>query len=137
MVMKSIALFFLAICSITDIRSKKISLGIAGLFAAAGIALTIAGIGLRPFDAIGGILIGACLLGLARITGERIGYGDGVMVGVTGLFLGLFSNFALLCLAAFFSGIYGIAMMIFKKANKDTELAMAPFLALALVVMML
>lgn len=137
MIMKSIAFLFLAICAVTDIRSRKISLGIAGLFAAAGLVLIIAGMGVRPLDAIGGAMIGVGMLGLAKITEEKIGYGDGVMTGVTGLFLGLFPNFALLCLAAFFSGLYGIVMVLFKKADKDTELAMAPFLTLALVVMML
>ena len=130
-------LVFLLLNSITDIRKKKVNIGLAAVFVLLAAILIMTGVGIRPLDALLGTLIGIAMLGLSKLTGEKIGYGDGIVIAVTGLFLGLFSNFVLICITSFLSGVFGIVLMLFKKADKNTEIPMAPFMAAAMAVMML
>ena len=119
---------FLTLCSVTDLIKKRIYLMIVIPFLAAGLILFFAAGELSLVEELGGIFLGVIILLLARVSSERIGYGDGLMVMVSGAFLGLFMNIRLLMWALFISALVSAALLALKKAGRHTELPFAPFL---------
>lgn len=76
----------------------------------------------------GGILLGAALLFLAFVTREEIGYGDGWLVLVMGMSLGLKFSFLSFLLALGISALVGGCLLIFRKVRRNYRLPFAPFL---------
>ena len=128
---------FLTICSVTDLLKKQIYLKIIIPFMAAGLGLFFIRGELSILEETGGILLGVILLLLARVSAEKIGYGDGLMVAVSGTFLGLFMNIRLLMCALFISAIVSAVLLAVKKAGRHTELPFAPFLLVSYAIMTL
>ena len=126
---------FLTICSVTDLLKKQIYLKIIIPFMAAGLGLFFIRGELSILEETGGILLGVILLLLARVSAEKIGYGDGLMVAVSGTFLGLFMNIRLLMCALFISAIVSAVLLAVKKAGRHTELPFAPFLLVSYAIM--
>lgn len=84
-----------------------------------------------------GMLLGGSVLLLAWISGESIGFGDGWLFVVTGVFLGFLQNFVLLFGSLVFAGIFAIACLVLKKKGRNDRLALAPFVLAAYVVFVL
>lgn len=128
------ALFFLAYLTRFDIKYKKIP--IVGI-AAAGIFAVIFFATEGEFDT-GRILScmfpGVLLITLALLTGEKVGYGDGITVLVLGFLIGEFYCIVVLCLGIIMTGIYSL-YRLFKKSREPIPLL--PFLLTALEVVFL
>ena len=118
---------FLFVEGIRDLRKHKISM----------LAVIVAGVmgGILQFDSLeengweilGGIFIGIALLILAKVTKEKIGYGDGWVLMVSGIYLGVRGNMYLLLLSLFLASLVSICLLVFKKVNKKTELPFVSF----------
>ena len=126
---------FLTACSVTDLLKKQIYIKIIVPFMAAGIALFFIEGKLSVIEEAGGIFLGLILLLLARVSAERIGYGDGMMVTVSGAFLGLFMNIRLLMWALFISAVVSAVLLAVRRAGRHTELPFAPFLLISYALM--
>ena len=90
-------LLFLA--GIEDIRKKKIH--ILTIFAMGVTALL--GCMLRQdygwYGALGGFLIGICVIGISIISGEQIGRGDGMVIAALGILCGVRNTLGIVCFA--------------------------------------
>lgn len=77
------------------------------------------------------------LLGLRYVTGNQIGAGDAIMLGVTNLALGFWYNCMLLILSLALACVWGGILLAFRKAGKRTEIPFVPcmFLGYLLVLM--
>lgn len=84
-----------------------------------------------------GILIGVALLIFARISRESIGFGDGWLFVVTGVYLNLWENLVLLFGSMVLAGVFATVCLVLKKKNKDDRLALAPFVLTGYVVFVL
>ena len=135
MISRVLLTLFLMICSVTDLVKKQIYLKIIFPFMAAGLALFFINGELSLLEELGGIFLGVILLLLARVSSEKIGYGDGLMVIVSGIFLGLFMNIRLLMWALFISALVSAVLLMIKKAGRHTELPFAPFLLISYALM--
>ena len=122
---KAVTLMMLGILSRQDIYEKQISVMLLFLFgsAAAFCRVIIWQSDLVVFGK--GIVPGLFLLLLSFSTKEKIGYGDGLTVLVTGLWCGSPIAFTACQLAFFFSGIYGWLLFFCKKRRR---IAFLPFL---------
>lgn len=78
-----------------------------------------------------GIFIGVLVLFTAIVSKEAIGKGDGLMVIMTGCWLGGVKNLLLLLGACYFAGIFSGIQLILKKAERRTEIPFAPFILIA------
>lgn len=129
----SLALLFLGRMTAYDIRWKKIP---AVWVAAAGIVAVIyfaMGKQCSINTAVLCMLPGFVLLLLSALTGERIGYGDGMTALVIGFLIGGDFCAAVVCLAIMMTGIYSL-YQILRKCREPIPLI--PFFLGAMEVML-
>lgn len=113
-----------------DIKTKRVSLKMAKI---AGIAAVILWIFYRQtgfWEWILGLLPGLGLLALSYASREAIGYGDGVVACVCGLFLGFWGSMQVLIMALFFSGPVSMFLIVCGRARRRMRIAFVPFLLL-------
>ena len=84
---------------------------------------------LIAFLAGGGIMIFWAVTGKLLFKKESIGAGDIKLVAMIGIFLGLQNTLLALFLSFLIATIAGISMILLKKAQMDSRLPFAPFLA--------
>ncbi|MGN0377112.1 MAG: prepilin peptidase [Suilimivivens sp.] len=123
------ALLFLAYLTKFDIKYKRIPAAGVMAFGILSIIYFMAEGQFRMVRMVFCMLPGMLLLMLARITGEKVGYGDGVTVLVLGLFLREFYCMAVLCFGIMMTGVYSL-YRLFKKNREPIPLI--PFLLIAL-----
>lgn len=119
---------FLMVVAIKDLISKKISLWIVILCI---ILLSIC----IPFckaltllDKILGISLGLGVLILSKITEGKIGMGDGLVLSVTGMGLGFWSNLELFALALAFAALFSMFLLVFRLAGRKNSIPFLPFM---------
>ena len=125
-------LLFLA--GLEDIRKKKIH--ILTIFTMGVTALL--GCMLRQdygwYGALGGFLIGICVIGISIISGEQIGRGDGMVIAALGILCGVRNTLGIVCFASLFMLMPTLVLVICKKGNKKTKLPFLPALFLGYLV---
>ena len=87
--------------------------------------------------ALFGILPGLLFLAMAVLTKEKVGYGDGLVLIVTGVLLGLRVNLMMVFMGLFLAALSSIWLLIRKKAGRNTKIAFVPFLLPSLVLSLL
>ena len=87
--------------------------------------------------ALFGILPGLLFLAMAVLTKEKVGYGDGLVLIVTGVLLGLRGNLMMVFMGLFLAALSSIWLLIRKKAGRNTKIAFVPFLLPSLVLSLL
>jgi len=117
-----------------DYRTKLIEakwLWIIGVF---GVVLLLLHSGIAIVGQVfAGTLPGWILLMLAWVSGESVGFGDGWLFVVTGIFLGWKKNAVLLLGSLIFAGVFAIVCLVLKKKEKNDRIALAPFVLAAYV----
>ena len=124
-------------CSVQDIRRKEI--GNIGLIAGMGIVvllLLLDGMvkgNLLSTEALlwkqlWGILPGICVWILSHVTRGAIGRGDGYLLCVSGLALGVEANVAILFYGLLAAGLSSAVLLALRKVKRKTKLPFVPFL---------
>ena len=128
---------FLLTCSVTDIKSREVKPAVLAVFGvlAAGLYVFFRPVGL--FEEAAGIMTGLFFVAMYLITDEKIGLGDGLLMTVTGIFLGGRKNASLIMTAMMLSAAFSIAALITKKADRKTKLPFVPFVFAAFVLQLL
>jgi len=117
-----------------DYRTKLIDVKWLWIIGALGVSLVMLRSGITVVGQIlAGTLPGWMLLIFAWISGESIGFGDGWLFVVTGIFLGWKKNAVLLLGSLVFAGIFSIFCLVLKKREKNDRVALAPFVLAAYV----
>ncbi len=118
----------LVIVTIQDMKWKKIKVGIVLL---TGICLCIC----VPFssmlsliDRMLGLSLGLGVVLLSKATGGKIGVGDGLVLGVTGIGLGFWSNIELFAIALTMAAVFSIGLLALHKASRKKAIPFMPFL---------
>ncbi|MBD5521509.1 MAG: prepilin peptidase [Lachnospiraceae bacterium] len=132
---KIVLIFFLGICAVFDIRKKEIPviLILIGIVFSSGIniwqiydkSITIA-------DAGAALIVGVFMICVSFCTRERIGYGDGLILIVSGLMLGIYQCFLGLCISLVFSSVCALFLLMTHKVDKDSGLPFVPFLTVGM-----
>lgn len=79
----------------------------------------------------GGILTGFLFMGISRLTEEKIGYGDSLLIIVLGTFLGMWKLLILLLGAFGLAAAVSILLMIKRKFTRKSMIPFVPFLTVA------
>lgn len=122
---------FLVWNTITDIKKREVSHLSVLLFVTIGIVLFVMDKEKNIYSLLGGAAIGVCLLLLSMVLMESVGFGDGLVVLVCGIFTGFFKNLMLLMTGFLLTSLAGILLILLKKANKKSRLPFVPFLTMA------
>ena len=134
-VSKLLLLFFLFLIAWKDYKTKLIEMWQLLIMGIIGIVLC--GNWEMMFQAIGGIFIGVIILLVAWCSKECVGFGDGYLFMVTGIFLGFNQNFVLFFASLFLAGVFAIGCLVLKKKKGDDRMALGPFVLAAYVLFVL
>ena len=125
-----VTLAMIVIEAISDVKRREIKIVYLIVAGTIGIlALVISGEKSRIISSLFGIAIG-----LAYLTKGGIGYGDGLLLCISGLLLGVRNNIILLLMGCFFSAVVSMFLLVIKKADRKTLLPFVPFLIPAVIV---
>jgi len=81
-----------------------------------------------PWKNVWGIIPGLGVLLLSQFIPGSIGRGDGYLLCISGLALGVRWNFSVLCYGLFLAGGTAAVLLAVHKVKRDTKLPFAPFL---------
>ena len=119
---------FLGYFTYEDIKTRRLSGKGIFLFAIVGGIISV----LFPAYRIGQILlgmgIGGGLLIMSLLSKGGIGVGDGIVVLISGIYLGVQENCFLLLLALLVSSLYSGILWIVKKGDRKQKIPFIPFL---------
>lgn len=140
----------LAVMSIQDIRQKKVSVWLILLLGAIGILFAIADLsgvagaqnnmaGSSPFWqlCLPGMVPGIVLCIISRLSGNRIGSGDGYVIMALGIHRGLWDILSCLLYGTVFCGLAGMLLLVMKRRRKEDTLPFLPFLTTGYVITIL
>ena len=131
MIFRVLFAVYLLILAFMDIRTRKLRLGIllAGFpLAAAGRAVS-GGIPL-PLVIAGGAA-GALFVIISRVTEEAFGYGDSILITISGIFLGIWDLLSMLVTAFFLAAVFSGVMLAGKRYTRKSSFPFVPFLTAA------
>ncbi len=130
MIINIIIIILLGISSFMDIKYRKISTRLLIVFGTAAILILAEKMYRNGIVEIGrmfiGILPGLLLLLFGKITSESIGYGDGYIFVIIGIYIGFIRTVGILITALFLSALISIFLLSIRKINRHTELPFIP-----------
>nr|WP_308648513.1 prepilin peptidase [uncultured Agathobacter sp.] len=121
-------IIILGVICVFDIKRKKIPVYMLIILAAAGI---ISNFTIGEFDIekrIIAMLPGMILLIVSMITKQQIGYGDGLIILIMGLYIDIDDILSIVLSSFLLSSIAAIILMTVFKKKKNFEMAFSPFL---------
>lgn len=123
-------IIWLLVCSIQDIRDKKLSvflifLGFVCLFPFSLVSNTVS-----IYNRLGGLLLGLFLIAMTYITRGQIGIGDGLFIMVIGVCFGFGISSAMLIYGLLLSALISLCIILLRKGKRDTRIPFIPFLFL-------
>ena len=138
-IMGIICMIYLGYNAYVDIKFKEIPVNIALITSVVGVVLTflatiISGIMSVEmiFSVVKTLIIslipGVVLYLVSKITNQIIGYGDAMVVGVIGLYLGAKNVVNIMLIAFFIAGLIALYEIVIMKKNKRYEMPFVPFL---------
>lgn len=133
MLKKSIIFMMLLLFSIEDVRKKRIDILPLLAFSVIGAIYQTVTRALTILEICGGMLLGVGLLGIAKMTGESLGYGDGLLFLVTGIYLGGWDNCSLLMTSLVLAFVFAIIQILVRKKSAKSEIPFVPFVLSAYV----
>lgn len=136
------AITILVGCCYFDIKSKHIP--VALLFTAGIVAivdLMMHGV-LGSFSniilsRIVGLIPGTLLFILSRLTDEKVGQGDGILLIILGFLIGFDGILVILCIGLFLQSLLACLLLILKKGDKQTKIPFVPFLLVGNILILL
>jgi len=114
-----------------DFRKREVSLRSLAVFAAAGIVINLWLKYQSIWLLLGGVGVGVFLLLTAFVTKEAVGIGDGLLLCVTGIYLGFWENLRLLCTGLVFCVLFLGAGLVLRRLRRTDRFPLVPFLLLA------
>jgi leader peptidase (prepilin peptidase)/N-methyltransferase len=137
MVVNGIVAAVLTVESISDIKTKSISLARLVCYMIVALALNIIMKYQSFISLFGGIIVGVIFLGFGILTKEGIGYGDGAIFICLGAVLGLYDNLRLLMYSLMLAAIVGGIYALVRKKNLKVRIPFIPCVLITYVVMTL
>lgn len=128
---KVLLLIVLAGASYEDCKEKQISLYLLMGAAVTGIALHLLCWEKSLTDILFGAAVGLMVLLLSWASRGSVGAGDGIMLMVSGIFLGFWENVVLLMMALLLVSMAALFLIVVKKKARNYRLPFLPFLLAA------
>lgn len=120
----------LGICSWQDLKKKEVTISLIFVYGIIGILLHLWLDRIAIWDMLSAMGIGLCLVIVAKLFHQCIGYGDGLILMVSGIYLGMNKNMELFLYSTILSGICSVILLVFGKKKKEYEIPFIPFVLL-------
>lgn len=120
---------YLILCSITDIRTKKINLKVCIFFFLLGIFINIFFIKPGTLILIYNLTPGICLLIISKLTKGAIGSGDAFIFIIISFYMQSASTLIILFFSLLTASLFSI-ILISRKYSRKYSLPFAPFITL-------
>ncbi len=129
-----LAFVFLGICAVCDSVEKKIPLAVVWLGIITALVLRMRGLSGDGTwqSAAAAIIPGTMFWLLSYISREKVGYGDGWMLVMVGLFAGLWKCFVIIMVSLLLESFVVLVLLALRRASGDDSLPFAPFLLIGL-----
>lgn len=130
--------FFLAVCAVFDGLQKKIPLAAVWLGILTALCLRAGGFmgEVSLLSVAFSMVPGAVFFLLGFVTREKVGYGDGWVLLMIGLFLDLPRCFLILLAALLIESATALILLVLRKIQRDREIPFCPFLLLGMGVLL-
>lgn len=128
------ALIFLAAAAYEDYKTEKISM----ILILTGAAISIAAAVINKdhiMQILYGILTGNAILLIGYASREAVGYGDGLIFIITGIFLGWMNNVILIAGSLLLAAVCSMILMALRIKKRTDRIAFVPFILGAYVLM--
>lgn len=119
---------FLLINTYWDVKKREVLMWSVVLFGILGGGLVFAAKIEPPLFSICGMLFGMAVIGCAHITGQAIGYGDGLVIGVCGIYLGFLQVFVMVFYALVICSVVSAVMIVMRRCTYKTYVPFLPYL---------
>ncbi len=134
-----IAFCLVLLCAVFDIKKRVIPIRILIIGGMLGLGICLGQMYQTKQSAMDfmmtfgcSLLPGSFLLLLGFLTGEKVGYGDGLLLLVVGLFLGFYPCLLILCSSLVLLSLCALILLCLRKVNKSSRLPFVPFLAMGM-----
>ncbi len=121
--------------AITDYKSKKIPLWPIVAVLCIGILNLFLQYGRDWKSILGGAGMGVTLCIFSKTTGNRIGMGDGLVITVIGMFMGVKLTFICMSIAFFLASFAALFLVCIKKAERKYKMPFIPWIFVAYTMM--
>lgn len=128
---KYVLLGLLGLCSWEDIRKKKLSVTYILLFGIGGVLLHLFCPVCSIYSILCGTMLGVAMMFASLVTQGKIGIGDGILLVVTGVYLGGAGNLELFFTGLLLAACWSLGMLVLGKKKGKEEIAFVPFLLAA------
>ncbi len=125
------------VCGIQDLRSKKIYLWLLLIGAVIMGACIPFSASLLIIDRIAGLAVGIVVIVISFATRGKIGLGDGILLCITGIGLGFWSNMELFAIALFLAAVTSIILLSFRIVDRKKSIPFVPFLFIGYLIIFL
>lgn len=136
MVQKLSVLMMLGWYGLADIKNKNLRITWMMCFLVEGIAGRLMLWKLSLANLLVSMIPGVMILLLGYLMKGEIGMGDGILVLISGLFLGVHRTFLLLMYAVLSSGLAALYLLVVRKVQRRCEMPFVPFLLIGYVIVL-
>lgn len=126
----------LGIEALEDFKKHKIAVWLICVFGICGAICHILYQKGEYQSLIGGVAIGLGMILVSVATQGKVGLGDGMVLFVTGIFLGFQKNLILFVLSQILASCYALFLLVVRKKDRNHEFAYLPFLLISYVGML-
>lgn len=131
-----LVLILLVVCAVEDLKRKEVTVTYILVFGIIGVLLHLFYPNCSVYSMLWGLLLGIAVMTVSVLSGGSIGMGDGILMTVTGVYLGGYQNLELFFIGVFLAGIWSLGLLVFKKKKRKEKIAFMPFLLVAYVFML-
>lgn len=120
----------LGVCAVVDGLRREIPIVVVWLGIAVAVILRLQGVidSDNWYAAVLSVIPGAMFWMLSFVTREKVGYGDGWMLVMIGLFVGLWKCFLILLIGLISESAAVLVLLAFQRVSGDRRVPFAPFL---------
>ena len=133
--MNGVIIVFLIPCAITDLKSKTIPIWWTVVFGISAMIYQIFWKKQKLEAILFSMIIGVTLLVAAKISNQRIGYGDGIIFLILGLWIGFWDGISLLFFSLILSSIISVYLIIVRRKGRDYRIPFIPFVTAGYIIL--
>lgn len=133
---KFMVLGLLGLCSLEDMKRKKLTVIYILMFGIGGVLLHLFMPVCSIYSVLWGMLLGVAMMGISYVSRGSVGMGDGLLLTVTGVYLGGYENLELFMIGLLLAALWSLGLLVLQRKKGKEEIAFVPFLLVSYLTML-